>query len=330
MGDRTAVINKYDQNGLKEKIAQYIPRDRVPKTIRIKTDTTDFFRINYNDVLLLDERMYLIRNYEKEGRFGIDEQPKFWVVRAIDLSDGEKKIIKMVFHEKFTAKVGDITFECIRSSRKEARILEFVRGHPNFMQGFSTEDSAGNIVRVIDYIPGKSMADHVMGLGDDHEDYLHNHFPSVLDDFIEMVWAIKMLHDHGEKHGDIRRDHIIKDSESRTSRWIDFDYNYFHRENMFGYDLFGLGNIIIFLAGRGDITTQYLKKHDQAVFARLNTPDLNIIFNNRVVNLKKVFPYIPDTLNRLLLHFSMEAETFYDNTEQFLNDLLETREELSD
>ena len=44
----------------------------------------------------------------------------------------------------------------------------------------------------------------------------------------------------GEKHGDIRRDHIIIDRESGNYRWIDFDFNYRHRENIYGYDLFGI------------------------------------------------------------------------------------------
>ena len=56
---------------------------------------------------------------------------------------------------------------------------------------------------------------------------------------------------------------------------------------------------------------------------------MNIIFNNRVVNLKKVYPYVPAELNNILLHFSMAADTFYDNTDQLLNDLHEARVKLN-
>ena len=36
---------------------------------------------------------------------------------------------------------------------------------------------------------------------------------------------------------------------------------------------------------------------------RLSEDDVNIVFHNRVANLKKVYPYIPDSLNRVLMHF---------------------------
>ncbi|HDH12714.1 MAG TPA: hypothetical protein ENG83_11070 [Nitrospirae bacterium] len=310
-------------------IARYLPPERVPKKVKVITDTSDFFRVDYDDVVVLDGRPYLIRNYEREGRFSIDEQPKFWVKRAIDLEDGSLKIIKMVFSERFRAKVGDMIFECVRSSKKEARILDLVRGHPNFMHGFSTRDSTGNIIRIIDYIPGITMDILISRLGRNHEDYFYNYFPSVFVDYIELVEAIAFLHRHGEKHGDIRRDHIIKDKRGGRYRWIDFDFNYWHKENMFGYDLFGLGNVLVYLAGRGDVTTQYLGHNNQAALQRLTIDDMNIIFNNRVVNLKKIYPYIPDTLNFVLLHFSAGAEVFYDDTGQLLDDLNEARDNLN-
>jgi len=53
----------------------------------------------------------------------------------------------------------------------------------------------------------------------------------------------------------------------------------------------------------------------------LTDADLNIVFNHRVVNLKKVYPYIPQELNRVLLHFSKGANRFYETTDQLLNDL---------
>lgn len=311
---------------LRDLIARWVAPSSVPESPRIVTDISDFFKVDYNDVVILDGRPYFMRNYEHEGRFGIDDEPKFWVRRAIDLNDGSIKIIKMVFHEQIKAKVGDITFDCVRSPRKEAIILDMVKGHPNFMQGFSVNDPTGNIIRIIDFIKGKTLADHVLGLGANHEDYFYNLFPSVMDEYIDLVKAIRFLHERGEKHGDIRRDHIIKEKDTGLCRWIDFDFNYMNAGNMFGYDLFGLGNILVYLAGRGDITSQRLKKEGSPVLDHLTADDMNIIFNNRLVNLKKVFPYIPDALNVVLLHFSTAANVFYDDTEQFLTDLNEVRE----
>lgn len=117
-------------DSLREMIARWVEPDRVPKTPRIVTDTSDFFKVDYDDVVILKCRPYFIRNYEREGRFGIDEDPKFWVRRAIDLTDGSIKIIKMVFHEKFTARVGDIAFECVRSPSKEGIILDMKKVTP--------------------------------------------------------------------------------------------------------------------------------------------------------------------------------------------------------
>ncbi|MGB5618334.1 MAG: hypothetical protein WBM78_15930, partial [Desulfobacterales bacterium] len=127
--------------------------------------------------------------------------------------------------------------------------------------------------------------------------------------------------EHGEKHGDIRRDHILIDRHSGRYRWIDFDFNYRHRENIYGYDLFGLGNILVFLAGKGDVLVPELKKNGHPALQALTQEDVNIVFHNRVANLKKVYPYIPESLNRVLMHFSKGTNWFYEHTTQLLDDL---------
>lgn len=319
---------KFDIDELKERIARWIGPDRVPKQFKIITDTSDFYRVDFDDVVILGNRPYLIRNNEREGRFGIDDQQKYWVKRACDLSDGSVKIIKLVFHERFQANVGGIVFDCYRSPQKEARILALTKQHPRFMQGFSIRDASDNVIRVLEFIKGKTLADTVLLLGKDHEDYFHNHLPGIFDEFVDLVHAIQFLHTQGEKHGDIRRDHIIKDATTGLARWIDFDFNYLHTENMFGYDLFGLGNILVYLVGRGDVTVQKLQQESSHALAHLTSNDLNIIFNNRVVNLRKVYPYVPEALNFIMLHFSLGANIHYDTTEQFLHDLLEAKEHL--
>ncbi|MGB5157782.1 serine/threonine protein kinase [Desulfobacterium sp. N47] len=293
----------------------------------IYSDTSEFYRIEYGDIVILNDVPYLIRHNAKEGRFGLDDEEKFWVKRAIDLTTGKTKIIKLVFFEKFIARVGGIDFECFRSPRKEARILDTVKDHPNFMHGFSVPDDKGNVVRVIDLIYGKTLADHIrlISKGLEHETYFYKHFSEILENFIECAQAIRFLHENREKHGDIRRDHILMDREAGCWRWIDFDYNFRHRENMFGYDLFGLGNVLMYLAGMGDILIADLKKKDSSALSKLCEEDMNIVFNNRVANIKKIYPYIPESLNRVLMHFSRSANVFYDNTHQFIDDLNEFR-----
>ncbi|GAB4344865.1 MAG: hypothetical protein Kow0089_21650 [Desulfobulbaceae bacterium] len=310
-------------------IAERFGIDRVPAKLTIVTDTSDFFRLNYNDVLALDDRYYWIKRYEKEGRFGLDDEPKYWVRRAVDLQDGSTRILKLVFHEKFETRIGGVTITCFRSPKKEARILDLVAGHPHFMHGSWTVDTVGNNVRILEFIPGPRLDEVVTGCGTGHEDYFYNYFPKVLREFIVMVRAIQFLHEHGEKHGDIRRDHILFDRERGVHRWIDFDYNYLHGESMWGFDLQGLGNIIIFLAGRGDVLVPDLYHTDRKLFDTLWGEDLNISYRNRVANLKKIYPYIPESLNRVLLHFSQGAQIFYEHVGQLLDDLAEAEQDVS-
>jgi hypothetical protein len=304
-----------------EMASRWTARPPEASQLRIVTDTSDFFRLETGDVLLLGGNPYLMRSSVREARFGLDDEVKHWVKRAIDLVTGQMKIVKLVFYEQFTATIGGIVFECFRSPRKEARILELVNDHPNFMHGLTVPDDHGNLVRVMDYIFGDSLAGRVADIDQDHEAYFFETLPGILVNFLSCVEAVRFLHEHGEKHGDIRRDHILIDADSGHYRWIDFDYNYRHRENIYGYDLFGLGNVLIYLVGKGDVLLPDLRRLDPSVLSRLADEDLNIVFHNRVANLNKVFPYIPDSLNRVLLHFSRGANWFYEHTTQLIEDL---------
>lgn len=302
---------------------RWMTMPRAPQELRVLTDTSDFFRVESGDVLLLNGRPYLVRNSAREGRFGLDDEVKHWVKRSVDLLDGEIRIVKLVFYEQFTATIGGISFDCFRSPRKEARILQLVKSHPNFMHGLSASDEKGNLVRVLDYIAGTTLSNHVAESERQHEAYFFKVLPGILQNYIRCIEAIRYLHRHGEKHGDIRRDHILIDADTGDYRWIDFDFNYRHRENIYGYDLFGLGNVLVYIVGRGDVLIPELLRENPQTYAHLVDGDLNIVFNNRVANLRKVFPYIPMSLNRILLHFSKGANWFYENTDQLIEDLLQ-------
>jgi hypothetical protein len=321
-------MSAFGAGELKDRIARFAGEEHVPRRVRVVEDTSDYFRVDYDDVVVLDGRPFFVRNFEREGRFGIDDEPKFWVRRALDLDDGSDAIIKMAFHERFTAHIGGIAFECVRSPKKEARILGLVENHPHFMQGREAHDPAGNPVRVIGFIHGTRYCDHVLTLGADHEDYFHNHFPAVLDEFIDLARGIAHLHANHERHGDIRRDHIIRERGTGVNRWIDFDFLCHHPENPWGYDLFGLGNVLAYLVGRGDVTVQELRARRPEVMERIGTDDLNIVFANRVGNLGKVYPYLPPVLLRVLGHFTAGATVFYELIQDLLDDLEEAREEL--
>jgi hypothetical protein len=314
------------QESLRELTSKWLT-PRPGQRFKVYKDTSDFFRIEYGDIVILDGNPFLIRHNAKEGRFGLDDEEKFWVKRAIDLHSGVTKFIKFVFFEKFTARIGEIEFECFRSPRKEARILNLVKDLPNFMHGYSVQDDHENIVRILEFIYGISLSEHIREIASttNHETYFSQYFPEVLNNFILCIEGIRFLHKHGEKHGDVRRDHILIDRESGHYRWIDYDYNFRHRENLYGYDLFGLGNVLMYLAGMGDIVYQDLKRSDHPSINKLIEDDMNIVFNNRIANLRKVFPYIPEGLNRVLMHFAKGTHVFYDNTTQLIDDLSEVQ-----
>jgi hypothetical protein len=318
----------YTEKEILRMVRRCVPSERVPKRVKIK-DSSDFFHVDYDDVVVLKGVPFLVRNNEREGRFGLDDEPKFWVKRSINLLTGETNILKWVFKEHFNVKIGTLVFECVRSPHKEARILELVRGRDDFMQGRTVPDSAGNPLRILDYIHGRTIAQITLSLGKDHEDFFYHFYPRLLEEYIGMVKAIRFLHESGEKHGDVRRDHVIKDDATGRYRWIDFDFTYRHGENRFGYDLFGLGNILIYITGRGDVITHRLLHDDPDALDRLSDDDMNMVFHNRVANLRKVYPYIPAALNRVLMHFSTGAKVFYDTANELLDDLGEAREELN-
>ncbi len=78
----------------------------------------------------------------------------------------------------------------------------------------------------------------------------------------------------------------------------------------------------MYIAAGRDITMQVLQEEMPHIRSAITEDDFNIIFHNRIANLRKVFPYIPEALNRIFLHFSMGTKAYYDNTEELLDDLV--------
>ncbi|MFO8173645.1 MAG: hypothetical protein R6T96_05125 [Longimicrobiales bacterium] len=319
-----------NQEDLKKRVEELTQRSPSGK-IRVFSDTSGFMDISTGDVIRLGDRHYYIYGEETEGRFGIDEQPKFWVKRAMDLESGKRKILKLAFFESFKMRMGDVPVECFRSPRKEARILEKTRDDPSFMSGFSMEDTAGNVVRVIDRINGGSIYRYLQGVSSNHEAYFHQEFPGLFGSVLTCVRAIHRLHAAGEIHGDIRNDHLWLDRDTGDWRWIDFDYTYEWTENPFGVDLYGLGNILLFTAGKGFFTVDNLSAclpRNVPGTVCLEPEDFSLFFGHRVMNLRKLFPYVPESLNRVLMRFSHKVEVLYGDSAEMLEELEACRRDL--
>lgn len=290
---------------------------------QVFTDTSNFSAIDSGDEISIGGRRYKVTGHAREQRFGI-EDPKFWVKRAVDAETQEKKIIKLTFFETFEAKLGGVKIRCFRNPDKEGNILELVKDHPYFMHGTVHRDSKGNNVRVIDVVRGTNFLDYIDSFRMKHEIYFRTVFPEILKKLVKTFEAISFLHKNGFRHGDIRNDHIIKEADTGNFVWIDFDYDFEATENPFVLDIAGLGNILTYAAGKG-FHTYYMIKNDTFVYKdlgdRIEPEDFSLMDRRRLVNLKKLYPIIPECLNNIFMHFSRDADVYYEWTEELIEDL---------
>jgi serine/threonine protein kinase len=304
---------------LKQRIAEVTQRPAYSR-IRVFEDTSAFMSIDTGNVLRLDGNDYLVVGHAREGRFGIDDQPKFWVKTVMDLTTGERKIIKLVFHETFNSRIGSVVFTFLRSPQKECEILRRMTGHPNFMQGKPVNDAAGNLVRIIDYIQGPSLYEYLRRLEMPHEVYYRKIFPQLIRPVIVCIDAIAQLHRQGLHHGDIRADHILLKAPMSDYVWIDFDYEVDYPD----YDLLCLGNILLQVAGKGRHSLYDIGLQPSAypgVIDTLTQSDMSLMFRHRVANLGKLFPHISTALNAILMRFSVGGTERYCDVEALLADL---------
>lgn len=296
-----------------------------PARLRIVTDTTEWMNIHRGNVIRLGCGNYAVRGNMSETRFGIDEQPKYWVFSAIDLADGSEKIIKTVFNEEFTAHISILKIRCYRSPEKEGNVLELVTGDDRFMQGITCYDEKGNNVRVIDFIKGKNFFHLIPAISKPHEQYFNEDFPQILWKLLDSIEAIELLHKHKLCHGDIRNDHIIIDGQTGKYRWIDFDL----KQDVSDFDLWSIGNILAYATGKGIVTFSTVlksKAFSEEIKQSLATSDSSAFYEYRIMNLKKIFPYIPERLSRILQHFTIKPIAFYSSIKELLEDYREMLE----
>jgi len=293
------------------------------KAGRCFTDTSDFLDIHIGDDIMIDGRRFTVTGEERERRFGV-EDPKFWVKRVVEVETGDRKLAKLSFFEEFNTRLGSIVIRCYRSPQKEKQILDLCRERPEFMNGITYHDARNNLVRILDIVRGPNFMLHLDRLRMPHAVYFQKELPTILQHLSNACAAIGFLHRNGFRHGDIRSDHIIVERKSGRYVWIDFDYEFEAPENPFGLDLFGLGNILIYAVGKV-FHNAYMIKNDTYTYgdlaARLEPEDFSILHPNRLVNLRKLYPYIPLMLNNILMHFSLGAPITYESVDEILEDL---------
>jgi hypothetical protein len=298
---------------LRERIERFARRP-VRRDPAIVEDASNYLQILGGMVLRVGGDDLYVLGDAREGRFGISEQPKFWVKRVIDLADGSTKIVKLVFHEQFTLRLGLITVRCHRSPDKESEVLRAVDGDARFMQGRTVVDRLGNNIRIIDFIRGDTFFNYIATLDQSHEEYFHETLPGVIRRLLGSIEAMDALHHHGLDHGDIRNDHILIEHDSGAYRWIDFDYSV----NYSDYDVWSMGNVLNYAVAKGIVTCRAAGTGEVNPGFRgsISPDDALLFYGYRVANLRKVFPYIPAPLNELLMAFSAGAEDFFESFDQ--------------
>jgi len=314
-----------DEGWIRDRIEEVTGR-RAPPRITVTGDTTQFMTITSGHVLSLGGLHYYIEGEMREGRFGLDDDPKFWVKKSRELETGDRKVLKLVFHEEFRLRIGLLAIRCRRDAVKEAEVLQAVRGDERFMQGHTVPDDRGNPVRIIDFIRGKSLYRRLRDLAISHRRYFETCFPENLTKLVECIQAIADLHAAGQHHGDIRTDHIFVERDTERFRWIDFDL----AEDVSDFDVWSLGNVLLYTVGMGEHTFHDVARgrHGLPSGVVLDDNDASAFFTHRVINLKKVFPYIPGDLNDVLMRFSFGTDDFYETVDRILEDLRPVAERL--
>ncbi len=153
-----------------------------------------------------------------------------------------------------------------------------------------------------------------------HEEYFHTIFPQIFSKLIDCFEAIGFLHDNDLCHGDIRNDHIFIEEETGLYRWIDFDL----KQDFSDFDIWSLGNVLLFCAGMGTRTFHEVlqsSEYSDSIKSDLTADDASAFYEHRIMNLKKLFPYIPERLNDILLHFTLNTTRFYETTSQIVADM---------
>jgi hypothetical protein len=142
-------------------------------------------------------------------------------------------------------------------------------------------------------------------------------FPGVLAAVVGSLHAIERLHGAGLTHGDIRNDHILVESSTGRLRWIDFDLD----EDTRAFDVWSVGNVLHCAVARGFVTFRDAFELQPELATVLQEGDASVFFPFRVMNLAKVFPYIPEGLARVLRRFAVDGQVRYDSVRQIVEDL---------
>lgn len=293
-----------------------LPEKTSCQVHRILEDTTDFYDVDYGDVLLFNDTGYLVKGTESEKKFGLEGEPKPWVKSCVDLVSGARKVIKLTFLEEFSCSIEGQKYTCLRNPEKESRILKKVKGNPHFMQGFSVKDAKGNNVRILDKIPGTSLDVHIRAIPWSHERYYREKLPDLLRRLAQAYHSMAELHDMGEIHGDITPDHLHVNKDTGSLVWIDFDYDYQEKDELILHDILEMGTLLAFVIGKDYLSISEIRRNHREVLDIVSPSDMQSVFPNQLANLRLVHEHIDPKLNNIMMRFAKGAKDRYENAHE--------------
>lgn len=126
------------------------------------------------------------------------------VVRAMDVHTGEMFAVKRLFYEI----TSDSQRSFIESLEKEVQILQKL-AHPNIVKFLGSESIADSLFLYLEYLPGKSLAALISGLGPLPENLVKLYLKDILT-------GLKYLHERGVVHRDLKGANLLLDEEGRV------------------------------------------------------------------------------------------------------------------
>jgi len=126
------------------------------------------------------------------------------VVRAMDICTGEMFAVKRLFYDS----TNDSQLTFIQSLEKEVQILQKL-AHPNIVKFLGSESITDSLFLYLEYLPGKSLAALISGLGALPEHLVKMYLKDILT-------GLKYLHERGVVHRDLKGANLLLDEEGRV------------------------------------------------------------------------------------------------------------------
>lgn len=249
----------------------------------------------------------------KDKQFNILEWLRTSTYRAEDLESGKSVVLKFQGKGK-------------KCSGYERDFFAKVPSHDNIVRGYSLVDESGDILIVTEFTEGEKLQDYLSEFGVDHKRYFLESFPEILNNFMGAIRGVEHIVKNGF-YNEFAIYHIWIDK--KTGRYILFDFDLPSTElsklqalkDLESSTISNIGGSLCEIVAPLGIY-EYEAVHDEEMyFDELGITDADFNEYNLLVDLQKVYPYIPDELNKILLRFGRDASNPYTSISELYSDL---------